>query len=215
MNVTAILQAHGLSPSVPGLRKKVGTPQTLVQSHVPQVPCVPAEKSRPATKSTKAPLTVSADTRADLLALADHYGFDLAHVHRLHNLDVAACAGLDGPRLVTYLELLDDTATRWAGKVPSGHTAAILCRHCGPVYVHPSIAACLPVVAGWPRALGCSWCAIREAGSYVPHPRITCENCTRFQTDSINPATGVGQCSSGCGMHYPIQEHGCGDFRPE
>lgn len=166
MNITAILQAHGFSPKVPIRISEAGTAQAIVANHVPVVPDVPAGINRGAMQAE--------DMRRHLLMLAGRCGFDATPVPRLHDLDLIACAGLDDAQLVTYLELLGDTATRWAGKVPLGHTAPIHCHHCGPVWVHPSMAACLPVVDGWPRALGCPWCAIRKAGGYVPRPPAQC-----------------------------------------
>lgn len=154
------------------------------------------------------------DLRLALLALADRHGFDPAPIHRLHNLDVAACAGLDDSQLLTYLELLDDSATRWAGKRPAGHDAAIHCHHCGPVWVHPSVATVLPVVGGWPRALGCPWCAMRKAGAYIPRPSVQCMACRRYQSDAVNPESGMGQCASGRGMNYPMHRHPCEAFNP-
>lgn len=60
-----------------------------------------------------------------------------------------------------------DNAARQAGKVLLDDTAAIHCQHCGPVYVHPSIAVVLPVVDGWPCALGCPWCVVHKTGGYM------------------------------------------------
>jgi hypothetical protein len=169
--------------------------------------------------STAAAVVPLTDTlkplRMHLLALAARQAVDAAHIHRLHDLDVAACAGLDDGQLAAYLDMLRDTADRHAGRVPLDDTAPMHCEQCGPVWVHPSIAAVLPVVAGWPRALGCPWCAIRKAGGYIPRPRVTCETCTHWKPDTINPAAGVGDCASGHGTHYPMQRHGCGDFTPE
>ena len=108
--------------------------------------------------------------REALLVLAERHGINTTSVHRLRDLDVVACVGLDNAQLVAYLEMLDDTATRWTGRVPTGHTEPMYCHRCGPVWIHPSIAACLPVVNGWPRALGCPWCAVRRAGVPIPRP---------------------------------------------
>lgn len=83
--------------------------------------------------------------RADLLALADRLAVDRAHVHRLDD-DLALLAAVGEGGMRALLLAAHDTATRQAGKVPSNDSAAILCHHCGPVYVHPAIAACLPVV---------------------------------------------------------------------
>jgi hypothetical protein len=207
--ITDILQRYGF---VPVVRKQVGTAPTPALQCVPAVPIVPTLKSKGENKAAAHGTTVS--LRAHLLVLAEQNGFDLAHVHRLHDLDVIGCDGLNDAQLVTYLELLDDTATRWAGKVSAGHDAAILCHHCGPVLVHPGMAAVLPVVAGWPRAAGCPWCFVRKAGGHIPRPRVTCETCSHFQPDTINPAASAGGCASGHGKHYPMLRHGCSDFAP-
>lgn len=154
------------------------------------------------------------DLRLALLVLADRHGFDPAPIHRLHNLDVAACARLDDSQLLTYLELLNDSATRWEGKKPAGHDAAIHCRGCGPVWVHPSVAAVLPVVDGWPRALGCPWCAIRKAGAYFPRPPTQCAGCSNYRPGQVNPEAALGQCAKGRGSRYPMQKHACDAFSP-
>ncbi|WP_267222564.1 hypothetical protein [Dyella silvae] len=164
-----------------------------------------------AMRDAIAPQTGTA-LRAHLLALADRYGINPAYIHRLHDLDVAACEGCTDAQLVTYLDMLDDTVTRQAGKVPPGHTAAIHCYHCGPVFVHPSIAACLPVVNDWPQALGCPWCLIRRAGGYIPRPKVQCSACAHFHADAINPPAGIGHCACGHGAYYPMQRHGCAAF---
>ena len=65
-----------------------------------------------------------------------------------------------------------DTAERRAGRVPAGDTARMLCNGCGPVWIHPTIADVLPVVGGWPRALGCPWYFVRRAGGFVPRCKL-------------------------------------------
>ena len=176
MNVAAILQAHGLVPNVPSPRQEVGTTRPLVASHVPTVPTVPTEKSRGTAKTAKVPAAAttessgSVDMRAALLALADRLGIDRSAVVRIPSADLPLWAAVPADALPDYLRGLGDAATRQAGKVPPTDTAAIHCAHCGPVYVHPSIAACLPVVTGWPRAIGCPWCAIRKADGAIPRP---------------------------------------------
>jgi len=100
--------------------------------------------------------------RGRLLALAAAEFRDPAVVHALPESDLRAYAAhvatfppeQQADVLRALLSMLLDDADRKAGRVPQGDTAAILCRHCGPVYVAPSIAAVLPVVNGWPRALG-------------------------------------------------------------
>jgi len=148
--------------------------------------------------------------RAHLLALAADAAIDVDHVHRLHDANVAACIGLDARQLADYLALLAYTADRHAGRVPLNDTAAIHCKRCGPVWIHPTIAEVLPVVDGWPRALGCPWCFVRKAAGYIPRPSVTCEGCRHFTPDTINPTAGMGTCGAGKGVHYPMALHICG-----
>jgi hypothetical protein len=82
--------------------------------------------------------------RARLLALAAAEWIDAAHVYRLHDADLAECLGLDDSQRATFLHMLTDISDRHAGRVPLDDTAAIHCRHCGPVWAHPDIAAALP-----------------------------------------------------------------------
>ncbi|MFC5582895.1 hypothetical protein [Rhodanobacter terrae] len=173
MSVADILRECGIVPTVPTTSPRVGTLQTLVASHVPTVPIVPTEKHKPRAQPLKSAPVSRGDRgrmRDALLALASGLGLDRAIVHRLTTADLVDCTGIPADALRAYLLMLDDIATRQAGKVPSSDSAAILCQHCGPVYVHPAIAACLPVVSGWPRALGCPWCFVRKAGGYIPSP---------------------------------------------
>lgn len=115
---------------------------------------------------------VKVDTRAALLVLADQLGVDRAVIGRIPAADLPLWTTMPAEALPAYLLALVDAATRHSGRVPVGDTAPIHCTHCGPVYVHPGIAAVLPVVAGWPRALGCPWCATRKAGGYIPRPPV-------------------------------------------
>jgi hypothetical protein len=165
----------------------------------------------PALSVLQAPLAdVLKPLRQHLLALAAGADIDVDHVHRLHDADVAACIGLDVRQLADYLALLVDTADRHAGRVPLDDTAAIHCAQCGPAWIHPDIAAVLPVVDGWPRALGCPWCFVRKAGGYIPRPPVTCEGCAHFIPDTINPPVGMGTCGAGKGTHWPMARHTCG-----
>ena len=150
---------------------------------------------------------------AHLLALAAGADIDAGHVHRLHDADLAGCIGLDARQLAAYLAMLADTADRYAGRVPLGDTARMLCKKCGPVWIHPTIAEVLPVVGGWPRALGCPWCFVRKADGYIPRPPVTCEGCRHFRPDTINPEAGMGTCGAGKGVHYPMARHACGAWR--
>lgn len=216
MSVADILRECGIVPTVPTVSPRVGTPQTLMASHVPTVPIVPTEKHKGRAQPLKSAPVSRGDCyrmRAALLALADGLGLDRAIVQRLTTADLADCAGFPADALRVYVLALDDSAMRQAGKVPAGDTAAILCRHCGPVYLHPAIAEVLPVVNGWPRALGCPWCFVRKAGGYIPRPAVTCGGCRHFTPDTLNTPPGMGTCGAGKGMHYPMTRHTCGDWR--
>jgi len=152
--------------------------------------------------------------RERLLAAAAAQHVDVDHVHRLHDLDVAACAVMDERQRATFLTMLAESAERYAGRVPLNDTAAIHCASCGPVWVHPSIARVLPVVGGWPRALGCPWCFVRKAGGTIPRPPVTCGDCRHVIHDTINPGAGAGACGAGNGTHYPMARHACADHQP-
>jgi len=52
--------------------------------------------------------------------------------------------------------------------------------------VNSGIAAALPVVTGWPRALGCPWCAIRKADGAIPRP-----NAATYRHEGTRPADPV------------------------
>lgn len=151
----------------------------------------------------------SSVVRARLLECAESLGADPSLIRGLPEVDLAAYAGVPDHLLRGFVALMMDTADRTAGRVPAGHTAPMHCQLCGPVWTHPDIAEVLPVVGGWPRALGCSWCFIRNAGGYIPRPRVTCDDCPRFTPDTINPKAGMGVCGAGKGMYWAMQRHTC------
>lgn len=217
MSVADILREYGIAAIATKAPRVTVAAQTLVPSHATVATIATGEKYKAGAQPPKPAPASSGDCAgalAALLELADRLGIDPAHVHRIPACDLVLWAAIPGDALRTYLLALDDTATRQAGKVPLNDTAAIHCHGCGPVYVHPGIAAVLPVVDGWPRALGCPWCFVRKVGGYIPRPRVTCGTCRHFQPDTINLAAGVGGCASGHGTHYPTQHDGCGDFNP-
>lgn len=165
MTTAEILQQAGFAPTVPTPPQTMETPQSMARGHVPTVPSVPAQDDED--------IAAADAIRAYLMALATAESIELAHVHRLHDLDVAAYIGLDAYQLAAYLFMLADTAGRHVGRVPLDDTAAMHCEQCGPVWIHPDVAAVLPVVDGWPRALGCPWCFVRKAGGTIPRPSLT------------------------------------------
>lgn len=152
--------------------------------------------------------------RERLLAVAEAGHVDADHVHRLHDLDVAGCLGLGERQLAAFLSMLEESAERHAGRVPAGHTAPIHCAGCGPVWAHPDIASVLPVVGGWPRALGCPWCFVRKAGGTIPRPSVVCNDCRHFTPDALNPEAGMGICDTGHSGNYSTARHACADHQP-
>jgi hypothetical protein len=150
----------GMVPAVPA------PPQLRVRPLDGSLQFVPAASDAPVTREVSL-------LRARLLALADTQGLPDSLVRQLTELDISSSAGLDDMQLSVFLKMLRDTAMRRAGKRPPGDTATILCARCGPVWVHPDLAAALPMVGAWPRALSCPWCFIRNAGGGVPRPRVT------------------------------------------
>lgn len=152
------------------------------------------------------------DLRARLLTLAEREAIDAGIVHALPKSELAATveqlaafhAAERDNILRGYLRTLADDAERRAGRVPRGDTAAVLCRRCGPVYLHPSIAQAAPVVHGWPVVLGCPWCFVPKDGALaIPRPPVTCGTCQQFTRDTINPEGGAGTCAAGLNPSRP------------
>ena len=174
MTLAAILAAHTAQSATPfpGGVARCGAGSVGAQCVTPATPVTPRKATpdlRVKNPSDAVPPPVPAGTlRAHLLMLAAAAQVDLHHVHRMLDPDLADYAGLSDAQLTACLHMMADTADRNAGRVPAGDNAAIHCIHCGPVYIHPDIAAVLPVVGGWPRALGCTWCSVRRAGGTVP-----------------------------------------------
>lgn len=169
INVDDILRSAGLVPMVPTTSPVVDGAENQAGSRVPAVPKVPIGKSNGVVETAKTPHAAEA-TRTRLLDLAASAYMDAAPVRALSESFLQDCGGMADGALRALLSMLGDDADRRAGRVPKGDTAAALCQHCGPVWLHPTIVAVLPVVDGTPRALGCPWCFIRKAGLYVPRP---------------------------------------------
>lgn len=157
-----------------------------------------------------------ADLRARLTRIAEVEGIDSAIVRDLPDDDVPDCAGQSHDTLRAYVLALHDTAERMAGRVPKDETTAALCRRCGPVWIHPSVAAVAPLLMGWPRLLGCPWCHVHHAGKYVPRPGVTCNTCQHFTRNTINPEGGMGTCTAGVNPSrpWPHVERNCGKWQP-
>ena len=159
---------------------------------------------------------LSADPIRDhLLALADAELIDAGLVHKLPDADVSDCAGLPDETLRSYVHALRDTDLRERGKRPSDETAPALCRSCGPIWVHPSVAAAAPVVGAWAHVLGCPWCHVRNCQA-IPRLLVACGDCRHFIRDAINPAGGMGRCNSGADPDRPtpMGARECVTFQP-
>jgi hypothetical protein len=158
-----------------------------------------------------------AEIRHRLRALADAEAINAVLINALPDDELAACAGLPTETLRAYVRALHDDDLRRHGKVPPDETARALCAHCGPVWIHPAVAAAAPVVNSWPRLLGCQWCAITRAGQHVPRPPASCANCRHFTRDALNPDAGMGRCSAGCdpARPFPNATQQCERFQPE
>lgn len=211
-------------------REPAATPATLATIPAPTGQESQSRKSRngceqenatvqtPMVAESQESQTVPPDTvaaRARLLACCDTEGTDPALIRALSEVELAAYADVPAHLLPGYLSTIADTADRQAGRVPAGHTAPMHCARCGLVWAHPGMAAALPVVGGWPRALGCPWCFVRRAGGYIPRPRVTCDGCRYFAPGTINPTAGIATCGAGKGLHYPMARHTCTDYSPE
>lgn len=124
-------------------------------------------------------------------------------------------AELSDTLLRTYTRMLHETRLREQGKRPESETAVALCKHCGPVWVHPDVATVLPVVRGWPTCVGCPWCHVRHRAG-MSRPKITCGNCRHFVRDALNPAQGAGRCNVGHSPErpWPMVQHVCDGFGP-
>lgn len=204
------LHAAGVTLSATGDRLHVEAPAGTVTDELRRR--IADNKDALLTALRPAPDTSAMDARAVLLALADRLAVDRDHVHRLDDAGLALLQTIGEGGMRSFLLAARDMATRQAGKPPLDDTAPAMCERCGPVFLPPDVVAVLPVVAGWPRALGCPWCAIRKAGGYVPRPRVTCATCASFQPAPDNPGAGMGTCA--CGMFHAQQRHACGTYRP-
>lgn len=213
-DVVDILRGAGLVPIVPTTPPSVGDPESQAGSRVPTVPAVPAAKQEGVIETAELRRGIDA-IRARLLELAAAAYMDAAPVRALPEPFLRDCGDMADGALQALLSMLHDDADRRAGRVPKGDTAAALCQHCGPVWLHPSIVAVLPVIDGWPRALGCPWCFIRKVGLYIPRPPVTCARCRHYMPDAINPGQGMGRCAiEACAdTTWPHQTRKCAAFK--
>lgn len=168
-SIADVLRAHGFATPATQSQRDCVALQTQAGSHATHATHATHAKHTPELVAAK-PAPEATAMRARLLELAAAAFMDAVPVRALSGSFLRECYGLSDDALRALLSMLRDNTDRRAGRVPAGDTAAILCPYCGPVYVHPSVAAVLPVVDGWPRSIGCPWCFIRKDGLYVPHP---------------------------------------------
>lgn len=134
--------------------------------------------------------------------------------------DASGLAALTDKQLSAYVAMLTDADLRELGKRPSDETAAALCRSCGPVWLHPVVAAAAPVAAGCPRVLGCPWCHVKNCRA-IPRPPVTCGDCLHFIRDAINPDGGMGRCGTESEplqsepLPFPHAARQCDQFKPK
>jgi hypothetical protein len=161
-------------------------------------------------------LQSNSEQRLRLLAFANAEYLDSDVIERLDELDVVACAGLSDECLIAYVRALHDGQQLELGKALPEDTARAMCRHCGPVFIHPSIAAIAPMIDDWPRVLGCRCCHVRNRRA-MPRPRVHCGDCKHFQRDSINPPAGAGHCIAQYDPAYPYPHSPriCGGWKSE
>jgi hypothetical protein len=160
----------------------------------------------------------TAELRAHLIALAAVTGREAGLVQALPESFLRDCQGLPDETLRALLGTLADDAERRAGRVPHRDTAAVLCRRCGPVWLHPSIADAAPKVHGWPVVLGCPWCFVPKDGALaIPRPPVTCGTCQHFTRDTINPEGGAGTCTAGINpaLPWPNAQQCCAAYSPK
>lgn len=173
---------------------------------------------RKSQESQAAGVPETAIIRDRLLALAAAEHRDPPLARTLPETFLRDLYGVDDDALRGLLSMLADEADRRALKQPQEDTAAIICRKCGPVWVHPSIVAVLTVVDGWPRAAACPWCLVHpKHGRAIPRPPVTCAGCCHYQPDAINPGQGMGRCAIGAatGTTWPHQSRICAAFERE
>jgi hypothetical protein len=109
--------------------------------------------------------------RLRLERIASSEGIDLSLIRNLPGDDVGACHGLTDETLTAYVRALRDSDLRRRGLVPADEIVIAVCRHCGPIWTHPQVAAVAPTVDGIPYVLGCPWCHVRDR-STIPHPSL-------------------------------------------
>ena len=206
--IVAMRHAKSATPSLGGVATcdeqvvavDAVTPATPITSENQSVELLPKNVSD--TVHPEALTEALAVERARLLAVAAAECVDAALVHYLQDADLIGCVGLDDGQLAIFLQCLCDTADRHAGRVPKADTALIHCQHCGPVWIHPTIAAVLPLVRDWPRALGCPWCFVRRAGGYIPRPPAL-----RGDGQQVNGDTVAPQCKTSSAVSCHSASH--------
>lgn len=158
--------------------------------------------------------------RNRLVGLADSEGIDLALIHSLPDSDAALCADLSDDTLRAYVRALRDSDLRERGQRPEDETGRALCAKCGPLWLHPAVAAVAPTVEGWARVLGCPWCHVTNRRA-IPRPLVTCGTCQHFERDIVNPSGGgMGLCTiarerlASEPLPYPFAKRLCAEWRP-
>jgi hypothetical protein len=202
------LNDHGVTITRRGDRLHIVAPRGTVTPELKQA--LAAQKAELLAALSEFP------TRDRLARLCHDEHIDRAIVDRLTAADVDACADLTDETLRAYLRALRDRGLREQGKRSAAETTPAMCRSCGPIWLAPEVAAAAPMVAGWPRVLGCPWCHVRNRKA-IPRPSVACDGCERFVRDSINPSAGMGSCPINLAtktLPFPHAKRECYGFAP-
>lgn len=202
------LNCHGVRITRRGDKLHIVGPRGAVTPELKQA--LAAQKAELLAALSESP------TRDRLVRLCDDELIDRTLVERLTDADVDACTDLADDSLRAYLRALHDSGLRERGKRPDAETVPAMCRSCGPVWLAPQVATVAPVIAGWPRVLGCPWCHVKNRKA-IPRPPMACDGCERFERDHVNPAGGMGRCPINLAkktLPFPHAKRECYGFAP-
>jgi hypothetical protein len=157
--------------------------------------------------------------RARLADLADSETISRAVADAVPDNELTDLGSLSDDTLRAYLRALRDADLRARGQCPPDESARAMCAKCGPVWVHPCVAAVAPMVDNWARVLGCPWCHLKNRRS-IPRPSVACGTCQQFKRDPMNSPGGLGSCSvrrtqqPSEPLPYPFAPRTCAEWCP-
>lgn len=113
-----------------------------------------------ATTELRTPATGATNSLRNT-AVAQFHGVPLTELRDLAGPDWPELEA-DQSKLESFAKMISTRHMRERGQAPPSYTAVTVCRHCGPVPIHPGVAKTVE---------GCVWCFNRHAGQ--PVPRVT------------------------------------------